>query len=276
VPETTPIQATVQAGRMPSTVASLASDLRALGVSAGGLVITHTAMSRLGYVIGGAQAVVEALLEVLGPEGTLVMPAFSGDRGDPAPWQHPPVPEAWWPLFREAMPAFDPRTTPSRYVSAVAETFRTWPGALRSSHPSTSFAARGPLAEALVASHGLENGLGETSPLARLYAHDAFVLLLGVSHAHNSSLHLAEHRAHGIRLAPIEEGAPLMVDGERRWVRYRDLDGDSDDFGPLGEAFAEQGGSERRGAVGLGTARLCRQRAIVDFGVTWLEAHRPS
>lgn len=268
------IDVTVDAGAPPATVASLTRDLHSLGLPEGATVLVHTALSRLGYVIGGPQALIEALLAALGPEGTLVMPAFSGDRGEPAPWQHPPVPEAWWPVFREHMPAFQPERTPTRGLGTVPEAFRSWPGALRSSHPSSSFAAVGPNAARITGDHALAYGMGEQSPLARLYDVDAWVLLLGVNHANDSSLHLSEIRATGIALDRIEGGAPVLVDGARQWVRYDDVDGDSDDFEALGEAFAAETGAEITGRVGLGTARLFRQRAVVDFGVRWLEAHR--
>ena len=95
-----------------------------------------------------------------------------------------------------------------------------------------------------------------------------------MSHANDSSLHLSEIRAAGIRLERIEGGAPVLVDGERCWVRYEDVDNDSDDFEALGEAFAAETGAETVGQAGLATARLFRQRAVVDFGVRWLETHR--
>ena len=273
MPERSAIQRCVDAGRAPATVASLRADFDALGVRPGGLLMVHSAMSSLGYVIGAATAVVQALIDVLGPEGTLAMPAFSGDMGDPAPWQDPPVPEAWWPLFREHMPPFDPATTPLRMMGAVAERFCTWPGTLRSHHPSCSVAACGPLAEAVTANHQLAYGFGERSPLARLYEHDARVLLLGVTHARNSSLHLAELRAEGIGLEPAKDGAPLLVDGERRWVEYEDASSDGADFEALGEDFARDVG-ERTGEVAMATARLFAQPALVDYAVTWLETHR--
>jgi aminoglycoside 3-N-acetyltransferase len=272
--ESRAIQASLEAGRLPSTVESLTQDFRALGVPSGGVLMVHAAMSKLGYVIGSAQAVVEALLAAIGPDGTLVMPTFAGDRGDPEPWQNPPVPEAWWPMFRSSMPAYDPRVTPTRMMGVVAETFRTWGGTLRSAHPSHSCAARGPQAEALVGEHPLANPMGEASPLARLYELDAQVLLLGVTHSNNSSLHLSEYRATGIVLEPITAGASLWVDGERRWVRYADVQSFGEDFEALGEAFALEPGAERCAEVGLARARLFSQRAVVDFGVEWLETHR--
>ena len=88
-------------------------------------------------------AVVQALMDVLTESGTLVMPTHSGEYSDPAQWQSPPVPESWQEPIRESMPAFDPRTVPSRGMGRIPETFRAWPGALRSSHPAVSFAAWG-------------------------------------------------------------------------------------------------------------------------------------
>src|SRR5215467_1319735 len=123
----------------PRTRASLAADLRALGLRPGSVVIVHSSLSSLGWVCGGPVAVVEALLDVLGPNGTLVVPTHSGDNSDPAEWRRPPVPETWWPIIREHMPAYDPARTPSTGVGIIPETVRTWPGALRSNHPRTSF-----------------------------------------------------------------------------------------------------------------------------------------
>lgn len=278
--ESSPIARTVAAGILPLTRTTLAAALRDLGVREGDLLIVHSSMSALGYVVGGAQTIVESLLDVLGDGGTLVMPSFTGDRGDPAPWRNPPVPEAWWDLLRENMPAFDPRTSPSRAIGAVSECFRTWPGTLRSYHPADSFVARGPLAERIVASHPLSPALGETSPLGRLYDLGARVLLLGVTHGNNSSLHLAECRARAIRLDRFRAGAPILVDGARRWVTYDEWDYDSDDFERLGDDFerevVEGAARERRATIGVGTARLCEQRDVIDYGVRWLERNRPA
>jgi aminoglycoside 3-N-acetyltransferase len=90
--------------------------------------------------------------------------------------EHPPVPEAWWPVIRDHMPGFDPQITPSQGVGALPEVVRML----------MSFAAIGPQAEPITAGHVLESGLGKGSPLARLYELDAAILLLGVGHASNT------------------------------------------------------------------------------------------
>lgn len=259
----------------PCTRVSLGDDLRSLGVEQGMTVLVHSSLSRLGWVCGGSVAVVQALMDALTPAGTLVMPTHSGDLSDPADWRNPPVPEEWAPVIRETMPAYDPRLTPTRSMGQIVETFRTWPGVVRSAHPRLSFAAWGWQAEGIIQGHALDYGLGEGSPLARLYDLDGHVLLLGVGHDSNTSFHLAEYRVPGAR--ETRQGAPILVDGRRTWATYREIELDEEPFATLGVAFEEAKGATepvRRGRVGVAEARLFRQRAAVDFAVNWLSRSR--
>lgn len=263
----------IDAASRPGTVNSLSQDLRSLGVSKGMTLLVHSSMSSLGWVAGGPQAVIEALLAAVGDDGTLVMPTHSTGLSEPSLWRNPPVPESWWPIIRDETPAFDPRVTPTRMMGVIAEGFRTYPGVRRSRHPQGSFAACGPNAGLVVGSHSLDHGLGDASPLGRLYDLDGSILLLGVGHANNTTLHLAEYRADYPGKEWVTQGAPVMVDGERRWVTFEDLEGNSDDFEEIGEAFAASG-LERRGPVGSGTGRLMGVRELVDFAADWMTTHR--
>jgi aminoglycoside 3-N-acetyltransferase len=259
----------------PVTVSSMVRDLRALGVTPGVTVLVHSSLSAIGWVAGGVHAVVLALEEAVGPGGTLVMPSHSGHLTDPASWVNPPVPASWFEIIREETPPFDPALTPTRGMGAVVDCFRSQPGVLRSNQPRDSFCARGLHAEAIVTGHSLAFGLGENSPLARLYDLDALVLLLGVGHESNTSLHLAEYRAEWPGKKLIAQGAPVVIDGERRWERFQDVDLDSDDFEALGTDFERDTNSVRLGRVGLASSRLMAQRAAVDYAVAWIPAHRP-
>ncbi|MEU1838445.1 aminoglycoside N(3)-acetyltransferase [Micromonospora chersina] len=256
----------------PHTRASLAAQLHDLGVRPGATVLVHASLRPLGFLCGGPEAVLLALRDVLGPAGTVVVPTHTPDNSDPAGWSNPPVPADWWPVIRDEMPGFDPAVTPSRFMGALAELVRTWPGAPRSDHPFVSFAALGPAAARVVDGHARADMLGEGSPLARLYDLDADVLLLGVDHGSNTSLHLAEYR----QPAPPRQrcgAAVLTGDGGREWVWWDDVDLDEECFARLG-ADLEATGAVRLGPVGDGTARLMRQRAAVDFAVEWLARHR--
>ena len=201
------------------------------------------------------------------------MPAHSTQLSDPLDWQNPPLPQDWIDTTRAALPAFDPRITPTRGMGQVAECFRCHPGARRSSHPLLSFVAVGPNAIRIVQNHPLSGAFGESSPLGRLYELGASILMLGVGHESNTSLHLAEHRANWPAKRYIRQGAPVMEDGKRAWVEYEELDYHEEDFTELGESFAAAGG-ERTSKIGAGIGRLAPLREIVEHGVRWLPKHR--
>jgi aminoglycoside 3-N-acetyltransferase len=261
----------VQATSEPRTRESLASDLAHLGVGPGMCLLVHSSLRALGWVAGGPVAVVQALTDVLTPSGTLVMPTHTSFNSEPSYWQNPAVPPSWWETIRTTMPAFDPLITPTSFMGQIVEVFRSWPGALRSSHPQVSFAALGPQARFITADHVLEDGLGEGSPLARIYDLDGWVLLLGVGHANNTSFHLGECRAGGVQ--HTRQGAAVREDGVRVWKTFSDLDWNAEPFAEVGSAF-EAAEMVTVGAVGSAPARLFRQRPAVDFAKEWLASHQ--
>lgn len=264
----------VQRTQAPATIETLKAELSALGIRPGMVLLVHSSLSSLGWICGGAVAVIQALIELVGPEGTLVMPSYTGGLTDPKNWQHPPVPEDWKDTIRAETPAFDPLRTPTRQMGQIAETFRTWPNVVRSSHPHCSFAALGPEARKIVDDHQLENALGEGSPLARVYELDGWVLLLGVDFANNSSLHLAEYRASFPGKSYEDNGAPMMIEGRRQWVIVRDIVLNEDDFLPIGERFSAETQGLQSGRIGEGASLLMPQRKLVDYAVEWMETHR--
>jgi aminoglycoside 3-N-acetyltransferase len=176
-------------------------------------------------------------------------------------------------MIRDHTPAYNPLTTPTEGMGRVPELFRTWPGAVRSAHPAFSLAALGPKADYLVADHALNEDAGDCSPLGKLYELDGHVLLLGVDHWNNTSLHLAEFRANYPGKRTIATGSALLVDGRRQWVTYETPETDSDDFGEIGDAFDAAHNIAIR-HINEAQVRFFRQRLVVDFAVAWMEQHR--
>ncbi len=257
----------------PVTVPRIVRDLRTLGVALGDRLLVHTSLSKLGYVPGGAQAVIEALIESVGPEGLIAMPTFSADLSDPRNWRKPPIPEEWHEETRAAMPAYEPQKSPTRAMGVINECFRSWPAAQRSAHPHDSFTVWGAGAAQIVAPHEVAHAMDDLSPLGRLYEADAKVLLLGPGFENCTSFHLAECRSG--RLPPlILTGAPMIVRGGRRWISFTAPNFQGEDFGGLGSAFEQSSRSVSAGKVGEAACRLFHMRAAVDFAVGWLREHR--
>lgn len=259
---------------LPVTAADVAAVARHCGIGAGDVLMMHCSIGSVGYVVGGAQAILDGLATAVGSAGTLTMPAQTGDWSDPADWVAPPVPESWWATIRAETPAFDPYRTPPQRIGALADALLLRRETLRSNHPRLSHMAYGPHAQLIIGSHSLDEGFGERSPLARLYDLDALVVLIGVGHANNTSLHLAETRASWPSRTTIQQGARMLVEGESRWVTYTETDHQTDDFEAVGAAF-EATGAVRVGMLGKAQVRVMRQRSLVDFATGWFSANRP-
>lgn len=218
--------------------------LLTLGVRTGGVLLVHTAFSRVGPVECGPLGLIEALRAAVGPGGTLAMPSMADDD------EH----------------VFDPATTPCAGMGVVADTFRRLPGVLRSDSPH-AFAAIGPQADRITAPHPVEIPHGPDSPVGRIHDLDGQVLLLGVGHDANTTVHLAENLA-GVRYR-LASVATVLVDGRLTRRRYDEVDHCCRNFSLL-DGWLEARGRQRRGLVGRGEARLADSRAIVHTAVARL------
>jgi aminoglycoside 3-N-acetyltransferase len=257
----------------PNTITTLIQDFEELGLKPGLVVIMHSSLSKMGWTVGGSVSVIRALLHILTPEGTLVMFTSTGDNTEPSNWENPPVPEDWWPIIRREMPAYNPGITPTRGLGVIVEAFRKWPGVIRSDHPTMSFAAWGKHAAVITKDHYFPGDLGEESPLARIYDLEGQVLMIGVNHSNNTSLHLAEYRSEFPGKQSITNGTAIRLNKKKKWVVWEGLDINSDDFERLGIDF-ESSYNYSPGIVGLAEARLISQRTIVDFAVDWFRKNR--
>ena len=247
--------------------------LEKAGVKKGQSIMVHTSLRSLGFVCGGPQIIIEALLESVGEEGTIMMPTQSWKNLDPQMGVHWEEPKEWWQTIRDNWPAYDKDITPTNTMGAVAEMFRKWPGALRSDHPARSVAAWGKNAEYLTKDHDLSNIFGEGSPIAKLYELDGYVLQIGVGYDKNTSIHLADGRAEYPSKHMETDSSAIMENGQRVWKTYKTLYVDGEDFVDIGNAF-EKECEVAKVQLGNGIITMMRQRDIVDFAVKWIENNR--
>ena len=210
------------------TKEELVKALKFVGLGKNMNVEIHVSLSSMGYVIGGARTVVDALMEIITEGGTILMPTQTTYNSDPSTWVNPPASPSVWQDIRDNMPAYDPEKSDLLMMGVVAENFRQRDGVIRSNHPTASFAAWGRYARVLCNRQSLHFPLAEESPVARLYELKGHVLLIGTDLTAATCLHLAEYRT---ECRPIKvETACMLTDGKRGWKRYLDLNLDSSDF----------------------------------------------
>ena len=259
----------------------LARELAALGVRRGTVALVHCRMSALGTVIGGAETVVRALLDAVGPDGTLV--AYLG-------WEDAPPDDldALAPSDRELVlaeqPVYDPAIGRARRDHGrLAEVLRTWPGAVHSGHPEAGVAAVGREAAAVALSHPLDDAYGPGTPYARVVEHGGQVVLLGAPLETVTLVHHAEAiaRVDAKRLTAWQ--CPVLVDGRREGRTLHDIDTSAGalpyerltggvDYVEYFARAALERGAGGSGQLGAGTGHVLDARGLTEHTVQLIES----
>jgi aminoglycoside 3-N-acetyltransferase len=264
----------------PVTRARLVYDLHALGVRSGGIVMVHTALSQIGWVIGGAETFVRALFDVVGSSGTVM--AYIGWEDEP-PQPLSDLPEETRAIVEREYPPYDPLAARARKDHGrVPEQLRTWPGAVHSGHPEAGIVAIGPRAGELAHPHPADDAYGVNTPYARFVAMRGQVLLAGAPLDTTTLIHHAEAIADAPGKARVVNHYPVYDDlGERTWRAFRDID-TSDGALPYhevtGHPYVEflasralDLGHGRHGPVGYGSGSCFDAEGLTRSTVEWIE-----
>ncbi|MDP3305152.1 MAG: AAC(3) family N-acetyltransferase [Erysipelotrichaceae bacterium] len=242
--------------------------LRAIGVTEGMTLMVHSSLRAFGYVCGGAQTVVDALLEVVGYEGTIVVSMQSGDNSEPSYWQNPPVTLGLFDTIRKSHPSFHVVHSDVRKMGAISESIRHREGSVITNHPAVAFCAMGKYARFICRHHELDFPLGKESPLGACYDLKAHVLLIGVGYDSCTALHLAESLS-GKRSVILQGGA-VEGSGGRIWQKYVDYDYDPDDFKNIGLVL-EHKNLVTNFRIGNAHVQFFEMQVAVDEAVAWIK-----
>lgn len=259
--------------RMTVTGAGLRHDFTALGLREGMVLLVHCSLRGIGRVDGGAETVRDALLGILGDEGTLVVPTQTRSKSTSSGEVRQSVGRLS-PRERErflgGVAGFDPARTPSEGMGALAEAVRTHPRAFRSAHPTASFAAIGRDAADLTASHPYDCVLGDRSPLGWMHRAGAHVLLLGVGFDKCTAFHLGEDSS---SVSPTRSYWFKVGNGWKNVRGARDYN--DSDFDELGGLFsAAHSDYLSTGLVGAAASTLFPLALAADFAEKQLPALR--
>lgn len=258
------------------TKSELIADLRALGLTEGQTVMLHASVKRIGWVVGGPDIVLDAILDVLTPTGTLMMlVGWESDTYHMSEWS-----QEKQKAYMDECPAFDPASSRTcRRWSILTEYLRTRHCSARSNHPDGSFAAIGRLAQFITEDHPLQYGYGPGSPLAKLCELGGKVLLLGSPLECVTLLHHSEHMAQVPNKRVAHYKAPMMVNGQREWVEIEEFDTSKgivdwpdDYFISIMEYYLAAGNGRTR-KVGAADSFLLDADSLKTFGIAWMEKH---
>ncbi|KGX85425.1 AAC(3) family N-acetyltransferase [Pontibacillus marinus] len=257
----------------PRTRDTIRRDLQEMGIQKGMTIMVHSSLSSIGWVNGGAVAVIQALMDVVTEQGNIVMPSQSDDAVDPSYWSKPSVPEEWWEEIRNTFPAYHPNYTPASRMGQIVDIFRTFPNVKRSSHPHNSFAAWGKDSETIIQDHSLDFSFGEESPLKTLYDLDANILFIGTDYGSCTAFHLAENRTYFKEI--ITKKATVLENDEEIRKSFQDLETREDLFEQIGLDFEKQYGVTK-GLIGSASSRLFSLQEAVDYAEKWLNHYYQS
>jgi len=190
-----------------------------------------------------------------------MVPTFTTNLTDPYVWPVPPPPALRERLIG-AMPTYDRDQTPSHKMGAIPEAVRRAEGAIRSDHPVTSWTAVGPRAAELLSDHPLDDPEGRDGPLGRALRLDARILLVGVGHDTDTTIHLAESMLDLPHLRELPDRYPVDTTSGREWRAVTKTTHCSDGFVRL-EPLLEDVGVIVRGRVGDADVQLLRSADVV-------------
>ena len=258
------------------TRSQLVRELRELGLTEGQTVMLHASVKNIGWVVGGPDVVLDAILEILTDSGTLMMFAIWEDQ----PYSLPEWSKERQQAYLDECPPFDPARSRAdrKGLGILAEYLRTRPGSYRSRHPF-SYVAVGERAKWITDEHPWRYNNGPGSPSAKLCEASGLVLLLGSPVRSITLLHYAEHLANVPNKRITQYRMPMLQNGQRVWMDFEEYDiyrGIVDWPDNYFETIVREylaAGNGRTGTIGAAESYLLEAQSLTSFGVNWMEEH---
>lgn len=252
-----------------SSKEEIIQQLEVLGIQKGMVLLLHADTRRLGHLIGGEQILIEALMESVGYEGTIIMPTFTPQLMDPS-CQKKRVNPMFWEDVRHNALSFDRKLTPPLHCDALIHQFLRNDGIVRSYHPLYSFAAWGKYAKIICDKHPLHFGLSKDSPLGKVVDFNGYVVMLGCEYEDCSIFQLARYNGEQSPIRVIS--APIENNHKVLWKDMLELDYDTKNFSQIGEVMEERS-VVKTSYIGNGRCRLFSAREASTLATAYFNIH---
>lgn len=247
----------------------IVEQLTQLGLASDMTVEVHSKFSSAGFIIGGPAVFNDALLQVVGENGNIVMPCQDYYNTEPLFWENPPVSMNLTDKIRENTPGYDIYTSGHRLMGVLVDDIRSRKNAYHSYHPNCGFVSIGKDSKYLMSNQPLSFPLGMKSPIGKMYQMDnSYTLLIGVDYDNCTSWHLAEHMSmvRGI----ILQGGCIKKAGKDIWKKYLDYDLNSDEFIEIGRQY-EKSAQVKIAKVANSVCRFFKMKEAIDFAYEYLK-----
>lgn len=241
--------------------------LKRLGVKKGMLIYVQASLKPFRFVAGGAQTMIDALMETVGYEGTIVMASPTRHLCDPMNLKKGTVPRDRMEDVRASLAPFNKKLTAPTQVGEVPVQFMRNEGVLRSNHPMVSFLAWGKYAKIIVDKHPLHFGMNEESPLGKLKEYNGYVVTLGIGYEKCDIFNLAQYT---IMKCPIRlYSCPIEKNGATQWIQFLDLELNHHHYREIGEVMEEKE-VVKTTYLGSSIARLFSARTAEENAIAYL------
>ncbi len=254
--------------RLPLSKDTLVNELRLLGLKNGDKVMVHSSLSSFGYVVDGERAVIDAILDIVGSSGVVLMPSHSSWNSDPLEWSNPPMPKEWAEHIADSILPYDVNKSAIDFVGTIPRAFAKYPGVTRTNHPSVSFLVWGK-SEAWI-DQPLNYPLGKESQLMKLYNEGGKVLMLGTTYENVTALHLSEYLCEKVKTEVNK--SKMLVDGKPIWVSFTEKVAQCEFYNLIGKTFENKYDINQR-MIGYSNCKLVDAKNLVDCGVSFFETN---
>ncbi len=252
------------------TKQDIVNALKTNGVKEDAVLEVHVALSSFGYVVGGAQTIIDALIDVVGYNGTILMTMNDLFNSEPTYWKVPSMVYDDIKKIRKHIPAFDKKNSDSYDSGSVVENLRRRTGVVISNHPTYSYIAWGKYAKFLCNRHSLHLSQSIESPLGRISELRGHVLLMGVDYSYCSLFHLAQEIT---KCETIEvNGAAIEVDGQRIWKKYLNTHYNNKAFNAIGEQLESKQLVKKFNIMGT-PCRLLKVSLAINEAISYYHEH---
>lgn len=247
--------------------------LKDLGIRKGMVLLVQANTKQMGHLIGGEQMLIEALMESVGYEGTIVVPTFTTELLDPACQKNKKekIVRMYWNDVRTSALPFDKKLTLPKDEDPFVCQFLRNEGIVRSYHPVYSFAAWGKYAKVICHQHPLHFGLNEDSPVGKVLDYNGYVVSLGCGYDECVIFRHAQYKYGKLPIRIIS--APIENNNLIQWKDMLDIECQNEEISKIGNIMEDKC-VVKSSFIGATNCTFFSSKEAVSIAITYFKTYK--